>query len=58
MEITIDGGSIKCLTAHLHNNSLGLQNCSKELNQKWIFGFVNQTAFESFDQIFGYSSIL
>lgn len=48
----------KCLTLHLNNDTIALLNCSKEMNQKWIFGFVNQTAFESFDRIFGYSSVV
>lgn len=28
------------------------------MNQKWNFGYVNETAMKQFDDIFGYKSIL
>lgn len=46
----------KCLAIHLNNDTLALLDCSKEMTQKWIFGYVNQTAFESFDSVFGYTN--
>lgn len=56
-EISLD--KERCLTLLLaQDDALKLEKCSGEMNQKWNFGYVNETAMKQFDDIFGYKSIL
>lgn len=56
--IYIENPKRKCLTHQLNNDSLTLTKCNNEMNQEWRFTYVNETAFQSFEDIFGYESIV
>lgn len=57
-EIWIENPDRKCLTIQLVNETLTLDRCNNDMTQKWQFGFINHDAFDNFNDIFGYSSIL
>ncbi|CRL04923.1 CLUMA_CG017981, isoform A [Clunio marinus] len=57
-EIIMNTSTKKCLTIILVNDSLTLDECNNEMTQKWNFAYVNETAYEYFNDIFGYRSIL
>lgn len=49
----------KCITHHLNNDTISLSECKDDdMTQKWEFSYVNTTAMEQYDQIYGYNSIL
>lgn len=49
----------KCITNHLNNDTISLSDCKdNDMTQQWEFSYVNSTAMEHFDQIYGYNSIL
>ncbi|CAO1427030.1 unnamed protein product [Diamesa tonsa] len=49
----------KCITNHLNNDTISLSDCKDDdMTQQWEFSYVNSTAMEHFDEIYGYNSIL
>lgn len=42
----------------LTNDTLAMEHCTNDLTQKWNFAYVNETAFKSFNETFGFASIL
>lgn len=58
ISIRIVDVSRECLTLNLTNDTIALNPCNGEMNQQWTFAYINETAYEKFDDIFGYSSII
>jgi hypothetical protein len=48
----------KCLGLVLTNMTLAVNACTGEMDQQWTFAFINETAFATFDEIFGYESVV
>jgi len=48
----------KCLTIHLNNDTISLTPCTvDDMTQQWNFAYTNETAYLSFDEIFGYKDV-
>ncbi|CAG9810978.1 unnamed protein product [Chironomus riparius] len=47
-----------CITIDLQNSTINLKECNGDINQKWIFAYVNHTAYEKFDETFGYKGMI
>lgn len=60
-QILINGGDNgnKCLTGNFDNQTLSLMKCDeKNLDQKWSFTYVNETALNDWENIYGYEKFI
>ncbi|CAO1428320.1 unnamed protein product [Diamesa serratosioi] len=49
----------KCLTNHLNNDTISLTACQvNDMTQQWEWSYINSTAMEHFDELYGYNSIM